>query len=431
VEQGYVLLPAGVAAIGKGDFPTAYAAFEQAAAIGRRFAERDLVVMARHGMGRVLIRQGEVPQGVALLDEAMIAVEAGDVSPIFSGDIYCSVIEACFEIFDMRRAQEWTSALTQWCDAQPDLVAYSGQCLVRRAEILLLHGEWSQAVDVARRACERFLRGPEQPAIASAFYQQADLQRLRGEFTGADEAYREASRRGRKPQPGLALLRLAQGQVDVAAAAIRGALDEARDRSARCRLLPAYVEIMLAASDVAAASTAADELTRMAVALDAPLLHALAAQAQGAVLLAGGDPRAALPVLRRAWAAWQEIQARHEAARTRVLIGLACRKVGDEATAEMEFDAARWVFQQLSATPDLKRVDALSAKATPPPDVPLTARELEVLHLLAAGHTNRRIAAQLAISEKTVARHVSNIFTKLGLSSRAAATAYAYQHGLS
>jgi DNA-binding CsgD family transcriptional regulator len=430
VEQGYVLFPEGVALIIKGDGTAAHALFERAAEIGRRFADRDLVVLARHGMGRSLIRLGRVGQGVGLLDEAMIAVEAGDVSPLFAGDIYCSVIEACLEIFDVRRAQEWTAALTHWCDSQPDLVAYSGQCLVRRAEIMQLHGEWAAAADVAQGACERFLRGPEQPAIAAAFYQRGELARVRGDFAKADEAYREASRRGRKPQPGLALLRLAQGQIDVAAAAIRGAIDEARGRTSRCRLLPAYVEIMVSANDVEAASAAANELGEMTETLDAPLLRAVAAQALGAVLLARRDSRGALAALRSSWAEWREIGAPHELGRVRVLIGLACRELGDHATAEMEFDAARWAFQQLSAAPDLKRLESLTRQAAPQPSGGLTARELEVLRLVAAGHTNRVVGEKLSISEKTVARHVANIFTKLDLTSRAAATAYAYQHGL-
>lgn len=430
VERGHLLMPAGIAAILKGDFASAYAMFEQAAAIGRRFNDRDLAVGARHGMGRALIYQGQPQQGLAMLDEAMIAVEAGDVSPMFAGDIYCSVIEACLEIFDMRRAQEWTASLTQWCDAQPDLVTYTGQCLVRRAEILELHGEWAEAADVARRACERYLRGPEQPAIGSAFYRQAELCRLLGDFSKAEELYREASRRGRNPQPGLALLKLAQGECDAAAAAIRSALNAASQRAARCRLLPAYVEIMLAAKDLDAARAGAGELEEIAGSLDAPLLKASAAQARGAVLLASGNAQSAIDMLRQSWTAWQEVQCRYEGARVRALIGQACRALGDQASADLELDAARWALQQLSAAPELKRLDVLSARPASRGDGVLTAREVEVLGLIAVGHTNRAIGRQLGISDKTVARHVSNIFTKLNLSSRAAATAWAFQHGL-
>lgn len=335
------------------------------------------------------------------------------------------------EIFDMRRAREWTAALTQWCEAQPDLVMYSGQCLVRRAEILQLHGEWTEAVDLARRACERYLKGPDQPAIGSAYYQQAELCRLLGDYARADELYREASRRGKNPQPGLSLLKLAQGEVESAAAAIRSALEAATLRSTRCRLLPAWVEIMLAAKDLEAARAGADELEEIAKTLDAPLVRASARQARGAVLLAAGDAAGAARALRESWAAWDEVDARYEGGRVRALLSRACRELGDVATAELELDGARWIFQRLSAGPDLQRLDALAAAPRAGKrDGGLTAREIEVLRLLAAGRTNRVIGQKLAISEKTVARHVANIFTKLNLPNRAAATAWAYQHGL-
>ena len=429
VEQGYVLLPDAVRRIMEGDVTGACNIFAQAADFGRRFREPDLLVMARHGMGRALIRAGRIRDGIALLDEAMVALEAGEVSPIFAGDIYCSVIEASLEVFDARRAREWTTALAQWCQSQPDLVPYTGQCLVRRAEIMQLHGDWSEAITIARNACDHFLRGPEHRAIASAFYQQAELQRLHGDYAAAEESYREASRRGRDPQPGLALMRLAQGQVDVAAAGIRLAVDHAIGRTARCRLLPAFVDIMLATNDTTAARTASEELTQLAESLDAPLLHAAASQAKGAVSLAMGDAREALEFLRRAWGLWQDVEAPYDGARVRILIGLACRARGDEDAAEMEFDAARWVFEQLSAMPDVARARSLSRRHARDANR-LTERELQVLRLIAAGRTNRAIAGALHISEKTVARHVSNIFTKLGLSSRSAATAYAYEHGL-
>ncbi len=430
VELGYLLSAAAFQATMAGDYETGNATFTQAAAIGSRFGDRDLISLARMGQGRTLLYLGKIVEGLALLDEAMVAVTSGEVSPTIAGNVYCSVIEACQEISDLRRAQEWTAALTHWCESQQGLVPYSGQCLVHRTQIMLLHGEWLDATEEAQRARERFLMSPGHPAIGAAIYEQAELHRLRGEFAKAEEAYRMASRHGRQPQPGLAQLRLAQGQIDAAAAAIDRAVGEAQDDVTRSKLLGAYVDIVLATGDTQAARSAAGELSEIAADFDSPPLHAAAARAEGAVLLAEGEPRAALGVLRSAWTAWHELEAPYEAARARVLIGRACRDLGDEDTALMEFDAAGWAFRQLGAAPDLAQLDALSRKAVATAKGGLTAREMQVLQLVAAGKTNRVIAGDLFLSEKTVARHISNIFTKLGLSSRSAATAYAYEHEL-
>jgi DNA-binding NarL/FixJ family response regulator len=427
VERGYLLAPTAVLSLYQGDPATALPIFEEAGAIADRFGDSDAMTLTKLGKGQALIMLGQTVQGVAWLDEAMVAVTAGEVSPVVAGIVYCAVIDACQEIFDLRRAHEWTSALSSWIEGQPDLVPFRGQCLVHRAQILQLHGAWPDAVGEAQRACER-LSG--QPAVGMAFYQQAELHRLGGEFALAEEGYRQASEFGHSPQPGLALLRLAQGQGGGALAAIRLAVDEAQDRVTRARLLPALAEIALSAGDVPLARGAADELSRVAAAFNAPLLHAISAQATGAVLLAEGDPKAALQALRPAWKAWQEMEAPYEAARVRALIAQACRELGDEDTAAMEFEAARRALQHLGAQPDVARVEKLSRGAALKAEGGLTAREVEVLRLVAAGRTNRAIADKLVISEKNVARHVSNIFTKLGLSSRSAATAYAYEHDL-
>jgi DNA-binding CsgD family transcriptional regulator len=430
VERGYLRWLVAFRCIAGGDYAGAASAFGEAIEVGERFRDPDLLALARHGEGRALIRLGDTVAGVELLDDAMVAVEAGELSPIVTGDVYCGVIAGCLEIFDLRRAQAWTAALTRWCASQPELIPYSGECLVRRAEIMLLHGAWREAVDTARRAAERCCRSPDQSPPGAAFYQQAELHRLRGEFADAEEAYRQASRWGHTTLPGLAQLRLARGQPDAAATAIRRASAEATERRTRCRLLPAYVEIMLAARDVAAAHAAADELAEIAADLGAPFLHAVSAHARGAVLLAEGDAMAALATLREAWTRWQDLEAPYEAARARVLIGRACRELGDEDGAELELDAARWTFERLGATPDVARVGELTRAPRPAGAGALSAREVQVLRLVATGRTNRVIATDLHISEKTVARHVSNIFLKLDLSSRAAATAYAYRHGI-
>jgi DNA-binding NarL/FixJ family response regulator len=302
------------------------------------------------------------------------------------------------------------------------MVAFTGRCLMHRAELMQVHGAWPDALDEARRAAER----SGMAAVGQARYRQGEIHRLRGDFAAAEEAYREASLNGWEPQPGLALLRLAQGSGDAAAAAIRRAAAEATDPVERAGLLPAYVEIMLAAGDVPAARAACSELAELAKDFHSGMLDAMVAYAEGAVALAEDDPRAALVALRRAAQAWQELDARYEAARVRVLVGLACRALGDEDSAALELDAARVAFSQLEAAPELARLDRLTRTDSHG----LTPRELEVLRLVAAGHTNKAIAVELVLSERTVDRHVSNTFAKLRVSSRAAATAYAYEHRL-
>jgi DNA-binding CsgD family transcriptional regulator len=430
VERGYLLLPEGMRVLAEGDYDGAAEVFARAVAIGLRFADPDLAALGRHGQGRALIRLGRAAEGVSLLDEAMVAVTAGEVSPLVAGDLYCGVIAGCQEIFDWRRAQEWTAALSRWCAAQPDLVPYRGQCLLRRAELMQLHGEWTEAVAEARRACERLSEPAGQAGLGAAFYQLGELHRLRGESAEAEEAYRQAVRFGRRPQPGLALLRLALGEVDAALASIRNAVAETPERRGRPRLLAALVEIALAAGDLEAARSAAEELESAALELGAPYLRALARQSAGAVLLARDEPRAALGALREAEDLWRRLEVPFDAARTRALAALACRDLGDEIGATMELDAAGGALRAIGAAPELARVEQMRREPAGRGAGKLTARELEVLRLVATGLTNRAIAGRLRISEKTVARHVSNIFLKLGLSSRSAATAYAYRHAL-
>jgi DNA-binding CsgD family transcriptional regulator len=429
-ERGYLLLPLAVQHFEAADTTAAQQISAQAAAIGRHAGDADLGALAQHVQGRALVRSGRVREAMAAFDEAMVAVVAGELSPVVVGTVYCSMLEACQEILEWRRAREWTEALTAWCGKQPDMVTYSGRCLVHRAEILHLHGAWPESAEEARRAGERLARAADSYATGAACYRQAEVYRVLGDFTAAEDAYQQASRWGHQPQPGLALLRLAQGRSDLAQAAIRRVVAETIDSLGRAKLLPALVEVMLEVGDVQTARDAAGELAEVAGSYDTLALRAVADHARGAVLLAEGDARAAVVALRGAWQAWQELEAPYEAARVRVLVGLGCRTLGDEEAATMELDAARGVFAQLGAAPDLAHLERLDGRDAGPRGHGLTARELQVLRLLAAGKTNHAIATELFLAEKTVDRHVSNIYAKLGVSSRAAATAHAYQQRL-
>lgn len=430
-ERAWLLMLTALPVMFQGDAETAYPSFVEAGEIGERFGDPDATTFARLGRGMSLILQDRITEGMALLDEVMVAVTANEVSPIIAGITYCQVIDLCQKVFDIRRAREWTEALSRWCDSQPDLVPFRGNCLVHRCEIFQLQGAWGDALEEARRACEWLSGPPTWDSLGWAYYQLAEIQRLRGEFHHAEESYRRASAAGREPEPGMSLLRLAQGQVHVALVTIRRVLEQEQNLVDRSKVLPAYVEIALEANDLGAARVAADELSQIAAThLDAPYLHALASHASGAVLLAEGDTRAALIELRNAHSSWRNLDVPHQAARVRVLIGVACRVLGDEGNSKLEFEAARGMFEELGAALDQERVARLLG--VPSSNVPggLSAREREVLVLVVAGKTNRGIASELFISEKTVARHLSNIFNKLGLSSRTEAAAFAYQHGL-
>jgi ATP/maltotriose-dependent transcriptional regulator MalT len=426
VVRGYLLITTAIQRVVQGDPAAALAVFIQAAEIARRFDDRDLASVACHGRGRALIRLGRIAEGVALLDEAMAAVIAGDVTPLVAGDVYCSVLEGCHEVLDLRRAYEWTNSLARWCARQPDLVRYRGECLLYRAEVLQLHGNWVDAARDAENACALLM---SRPAAGAAFYRLGEIHRLRGEFTKAEAAYMRANERGRKPQPGLSLLRLAQGQIDSAAASIHGVLADTRARASRVRVLAAAVEILLAAGHLEQARAAAAELSELAAVVETPLLCAMAAHATGAVLVADGDLAAAATSLRQACEIWRDLGMPYEEAHTCLLLAAVCERRGDQEGRRLEVGAARTLFTQLNAAACLAHIDARS-KPTRQPVGSLSEREMQVLGLVAAGKTNREIAEALFISDKTVARHVSNIFDKLGVSTRTAATAWAYQHHL-
>jgi len=429
VERGYLLIPLVFQHEASGDFTTAASVAADAAALAKRFGHAEGYALSVQAQGSMLIKAGRVKEGLALLDEAMVTIAGGKVPPLATGIVYCGVILACQEVYEVRRAQEWTAVLTRWCEQQPDLVAFTGRCLVHRAEIMQLHGAWNDALREARRAGERLARSFNRGAAAQAFYRQGEVHRLRGEFAEAESAYREASRFGWEPQPGMALLRLAQGRRSAAAATIRRAVSEAAQPLRRANLLPAYVEIMLATGKVEDARTGCRELEKVAERYESAMLAALVAHARGASELAAGDARSALVSLRQAGETWQELEAPYDAARARVLVSEACRALGDDDTAALELEAARDAFAELEAAPDLARLDSSTRRAAKEA-YGLTARQVEVLRLVSAGKSNREIAAALVISEHTVARHVQNIFAALGVSSRTAAGAFAFEHDL-
>jgi ATP/maltotriose-dependent transcriptional regulator MalT len=429
VERGFLLIAYGQGLLATGDAAAAEAVGAEAAAIARRFGDRDLFAFAMLLEGQAAAFDARVTEGLQLLDEAMVAVTTEDLSPVVSGIAYCGVILTCQEVFELRRAREWTQALEDWWQQQPDMVAFTGRCLIHRAEILQLGGSWDDALEEARRACRRFSE-TNNPATGLALYREAELLRLQGDLDAAERAYRAASGAGWEPQPGLAQLRLAQGRADAAEAALRRALAETADPLRRAELLPAYVEIMLAAGGLDDARVACDELETVAARYSSALLDAITAYERAAVELAAGDAPRALELMRRALDAWRTLEAPYEVARTRLLIGEACRALDDTDACELELEAALADFVRLGAVPDAARAERLLGRAPQKDAHGLSPRELEVLRLLAAGQSNRQIAATLVISEHTAARHVQNIFGKLRVSSRAAATAFAFGHDL-
>lgn len=428
-ERGYLLIPAILRSLSAGEYHHAHDAAAEAARLAREHDDDDLFALAAHEQGHALLELGQLEDGLALMDEAMLAVASGQLSPVATGLVYCSVIGYCQDFFALERSREWTEALSAWCDKQPDLVNFTGVCLVHRAEIMQLAGDWPQAVDEARRAQRRFKEIRDQAAAGRASYREGEVQRLRGDFEAAERAYRRASALGWQPQPGLALLRLAQGDLDSADAAIRRVWQELPAGIRRAQVLSAVVEIMLARGALDDAEAACDELELIADEHGSAMLRAMAAQARGAALVAKGEALAGLNALRVAADIWRELGVPYEEARSRQLAGTACRLAGDDDAANLELIAARQSFANLGARPDAARLEEIDSIPSGRPSS-LSPRELEVLGHVAQGKTNRSIAEDLVVSERTIERHVSNILRKLGVSTRAGATAFAYEHDL-
>ena len=406
-------------AAGRGDLERAAHIAGECARAARRHGSEDYAALGLHQQGLFLLSAGHTDKGLACLDEAMLGVASGECSAMVEGIIYCGVIEGCWSIYELTRAQQWTAAMTQWAAAQPEMCNFTGECKVRRAELKQFNGQWPEALDELGAVS---FSDPDQWAAGRAAIVRGNLDRLLGRFDSAEEHFTIASKLGEDPQPGLALLRLARGSVQAAAAMIRRSLAETHQIGKRIQLLAAATEILLAVGEAEEAEAAAGELRDLAAANRSPVVLAVAQYAEAWVCLARGAPADALPLVRDALGTWVRTRAPYEEARTRVLLADACRALGDRESADRELDTARGIFEDLGATPDLARLTGSHELLSP--------RELEVLRLLATGATNRAIAEQLVLSERTVDRHVSNIYAKLGVSTRAAATAYAFERQL-
>lgn len=428
VNHGWLLFTQAYFLIASAEFDQAAQLLARAAEDGSRRGETDLLAFATTVWGRALIKAGRLPEGLSRLDEAMVPVAELKTSPRATSMLYCSAIATCQEAREFGRAREWTHALGAWLDSLPRLGgAYFGNCRIYRAYLMCLRGSWQEALEEVAFVCDDLSGDYGQLVAGHAHYRLAEIHRLLGN-PEAEAGYRRAAELGGPTQPGLSLLRLTQGEVDKAVLGIRRALAETPAQLDRLDLLTAAVTIMLAAGDIDSARQATAELAGIAAVYPTAGVQAELAAARGAVALSEGDPAAALPLLRSASRGWREIDVPHAVATVSVLLGLACRAVGDEDAAQLELESARSTFVRLGARPDLQRAEELLR----PAEVPglLSAREIEVLRLVAAGKTNHAIATELFVSERTVHRHVSNIFDKLGVRSRAAAASYAIQHHL-
>jgi ATP/maltotriose-dependent transcriptional regulator MalT len=428
VEHGYVAFLHMHRNLASGDLPAAADAAGVVTEIGRRHKDADLLALGLCSQGRLAIYTGRIAEGLRFLDESMAGVATGDLTPIVLGHVYCTAIEGCQEIADLGRVGEWTSALHRWCLAQPGLVAFTGQCSVHRGQLMQAHGAWSEALEEFARAIDRYRLADSVAAVGLAECERGDVLRQRGDFDAAEEAYRRSSEHGYDPQPGLALLWLARGSTDAAVAAIRRLVTEVVDQVAQCRVLPAAVDVLVAAGALDEAGNLAARLEEVAAHVGTETLQAFAAFASGKVALATGDAAGALPYLRKARHLWAQARRPYEGARVRLETGRALIVVGDEQSARRELEAACATFRELGATPAADETERLLRPAGYPAG--LSGREVEVLRLVASGRSNGQIADELVLSEKTVARHLSNIFAKLDVGSRTAAAAYAFEHHL-
>ena len=362
-EHGYLHLSRGVTALlAEGDVDRALPELERAHDIAARTGDRDTQVLALVGKGRAFVQRGDVEAGLAILDEASTSAVSGELRPFATGLVYCVTISSCQTVGDFRRAAEWTEAASRWCE-QADMNGFPGACRIHRAEVMRLRGDWPRAEQTALAACEE-LQDFDRHITAGGYYEIGEIRRRRGDFAAAADAYRTANELGRSPQPGLALLQLAEGNVESALAGINRALGELHEPLARVRALPALVEIAIAAADVATARSAAAELQQLVDDYKigdhrAPAFDATVHFAFGQIELAEQNWDDAARDLRLVREDWQQIGAPYEVAQARLLLGIAFRGQGDEHAATLELQAALTTFERLGAKLDEARAKEL------------------------------------------------------------------------
>ncbi|MBS1905480.1 MAG: response regulator transcription factor [Actinobacteria bacterium] len=426
--EAYRELCGAAARYGQGDVEGSVPQYRRATELAAATDDGDLDALATMGLGRALVDLGRLEEGFACLDQVMLMIGSGRVSDRAAGPAFCSVVAGLLARGDLERARVWTRDLGDWCDTQRGLEPFRGECTLHRATVMQLGGEWGAAAKAAEQVCRTETRAE---TLGNAWYRAAELHRVAGRAAAARDAYREAAAIGREVQPGLALLHRDAGELETAWSGLSRARASALGPADRVDVLAAAVTVALDRGRIAEARAATEELAACAAAFDSLCLHAQSAQARGEVALREGRPADALPLLRAAWLDWRRLDAPHQAALVRIAIGSAARAAGDEEGAQLEFDAARAVLEGLGAVPDLARLERLATTThREAADPGLSRREREVLELVAQGWSNHRIAEHLFLSDRTVARHVGSILSKLDVPSRSAATAYAYTHGL-
>ncbi len=430
-EPGWLHIAAAYQLIAQGRYDDARAELPDAVVQGRERGEVDLETFARMLTARSLLLAGRLHEGLSDMDQAMLRVTSGLTSPRMTAVLYCAAIGTCEgDAWELARAQEWARSLERWMASLPTLFggALLDNCRVYRAALKRRRGQLTEARRELEEAARNLLDNANGALAGHACYELGEVHRLLGDHDAAEVAYRRAASLGAGVHPGLAMLRLRAGDTAAAATGLRRALAESTRPAERARLMPSMVSVLVAAGSLDEAQRALVELDDLSRSMGSSALNAELARAKGELALAAGSGGAALPDLRHAADTWRQLAAPYETARTRVLIAQACRSLGDEEGARLELEAARETFAELGAHPDLDSVEVLMTASTSREG--LSSRELQVLQLVAAGRTNRSIASELFLSERTVHRHVSSIFGKLGVRSRAEAAAYAVAHHL-